>query len=222
MQITVQGFHEEKLPAELGTIHLAASFESGDKAQAMRLTQELAAAVRGELEHLSGIGGDSAPLDRFNVDAISTRSWRPHDQSGKLRPMRFTARVGMRAAFRDFSALSDFAAKWGEVDGVSINRIAWSLTDATQTERENDVLASAIIKAKRRAAHMAATLGVGDVRCTQIADPGLLRGAAEPAPEARMMRMGAMAAPASDGGGVELTPEDITLSATVHAVFEAQ
>lgn len=225
MQITVRGSHELKLPAELGTLHLAARHESTDRSEAVGLTTRRASELRDAFERLTSPDASHASATKFAVDALSVWSWQPY-VNGRRTATRHVANVGMRVTFRDFEVLGREAASWAELDGVSISGLDWSLSDETRESREDEVLAEAIRKASHRAQHMAATAGAGTVRCVQIADPGLLRGGVggvEHAAAPAAFRAG-LAAPAPGGqepNAVEFSPEDIVLAATVHAVFEA-
>lgn len=217
MQITVVGTHELMLPAERGTVHLVVGFESHDAAQAMQATQQRAAELRAQFERWCEPGG---PATWFAVDAVGTRSWRPYHKGAPQRTMH-GATVRMRVKFRDFAALGDAAAAWGELEGLRIERMEWTLTEATRRAREDEVLDAAIARARRRAERMAAAIGAGEVRCVQLADPGMLRGVggqAGPGDSPMLARAFATPGGAEGANGVELSPEDITIATSVHAV----
>lgn len=212
MRISVRGTGRVRLPAELGAIRLRAVFEGPERAETARRTTRLAAELRAELERLAETDG---PVVSFAVDEVSAFN-RSTLLDGGLR-REFHSSIGARAVFRDFRALGDFAARWGEREGVEIQHIAWSLTERTRAERERETLSDAVRDARERAGWIATALGLGPVRPVSVSEPE------HEFPEAEGGYGGMRAAAAFMDPGpqsVELSPQDVLLQACVHAVFE--
>lgn len=213
MRISVRGSGRVRLPAELGTIRLRVLFEGPEQAEVARRTTRLAGELRAELERLTGAEG---PIERFAVDEVSAFAWSTR-LDGELQ-REFRSSIGARAVFRDFRALGDFAARWSTREGVELRDVAWSLTERTRAEHEREVLSGAVRDARERAGWIAAELGLGPVRPVSLAEPQ----SEFPEPGDGPGPLRAAAAFAGPGPqGLELSPEDVLLSAEVHAVFEA-
>ena len=84
-----------------------------------------------------------------------------------------------------------------------------------------EVRSRAVKDAADKARVFAQAIGLGQVNAVAIADPGMLGvSGSGPAPSPKIMRAAAM----YDGGGdagLDFTPEDIEVSASVDARFEA-
>ena len=97
--------------------------------------------------------------------------------------------------------------------------IEWALTEKTKAATVADVRTRAVEDARRKATTYAEALGLADLRCVAVADPGMLGdhssgGGATPLAYSR-------AAAAEGAGGLSFTPEDIAVSAAVDARFLA-
>lgn len=209
----MRGTGRVRLPAELGTIRLQASFEGPDQDETARRTTGLAGELRAELERLTGAG---EPIERFAVDEVSTFSWSA--RRGDHVRREFRSSIGARAVFRDFPALGDFVSRWSTREGVEIRDIAWSLTERTRAEREREALSGAVRDARERARWIAVELGLGPMRPVSVSEPedgSPWSGEGSGGPRAAANFMGAQAQ------GVELSPEDVVVSTSVRVVFEA-
>ncbi|QLQ16004.1 MAG: SIMPL domain-containing protein [Micropruina sp.] len=220
MEITVQGFSEKSLRPEVGRLHATVQAEANTKDDVLAKVTAVVTAFGDELRRLEAL--DEPPLREVVVRPITTSSWRPVNR-GKMQPPIFTANASAQADFTDFAALADIAAAFGATDHLNLTYVEWRLTDETRLAVEAQCVAAAVLAAKDRAATMAKAAGAGDVRFLSVADPGLLgdrsaRDLAYGAPaSAGLMRSKS----AMDVQGIEIAPEDITVSVTVQARFSA-
>lgn len=221
MEITVIGTGRAAQAPERATIRLTVGFEGGDKDEVLTRTTQLVQAIHAEIARLKD--HPSRPTTWSAVLPIGTRSWRPWSDKGTVLPVRYAASSRIRIKFRDFRALSGFADAWGRLDGVTLEGVDWSLTESVRQEAEHRVRVSAVEDARERAQAYATAAGGGDVRCVQVADPGLLQGQQQGVD--MMVGGGPMAFRSASakqdgaGEGIEIAPEDIELAASVHARF---
>jgi hypothetical protein len=198
-------------------LNLSAGFESDAKADAMRSTTVLVNQLRDEIQTLKA--ANPSPVTWFAVLPVRTRSWRPYNDKGETVPMRYAAAASLRVKFRDFKALAEFAETLGSRSGVTMEGVDWTLTEVTRIKIEQEVLASAVKQARERALVIAKASGAVSVVAIDIADPGLMRnveGAAD-----NSYGAAARKASGSSSEDIQLAPEDVVVSATVHARFQA-
>jgi len=134
--------------------------------------------------------------------------------------MRYGAGASLSVKFRDFKALAHYAAELGGRPGVTLNGVGWSLTEVTKAKVEAEVLAGAVKRAHDRALVMAKAAGAVSIVAVEIADPGLLRDVVS---TAETGYHGAVTRGSAAGDGsedIQLVPEDIEVSAAVHARFQ--
>jgi len=219
MDITVVGAHRFAATPERAKLSLSAGFESDAKEEAMRMTTSLVTDLHAELQALKAI--KPSPITWFAVLPIRTRSWRPYHDKGKILPMRYGAVAALSVKFRDFKALVQLAGELGGRPGVTLNGVAWTLTEVTKAKVEAKVLADAVKRARERALVIAKAAGATSIVAVEIADPGLLRG--DLVSTAESGYHAAVTRDSTAGGGsedIQLVPEDIEVSATVHARFQ--
>lgn len=216
MEISVQGTHEETVQPEIGRLHASAQAEAGDKNEVLRAATAVVQRLHAELKRLQEAG----QVGELVVRPITTSSWRPVSR-GRQQPPIYRAHASIRADFTDFVALADLAAQLGAMEGLELNRVEWRLTDDTRRELVNACLTRAVEQARDRALTMARAAGESAVAFVQLADPGLLgqRPTVESfggLPQAGMMRSAMMS---DDLAGIEIQPEDLTVSGVVEARF---
>ncbi len=223
--ISVVGESTIDSPPERAILHVTAGFDTDVKLRTVESTVRLVNELSAEMAALTGAG---RPATWFSVGSLRTWSWRPHSDAGEIMPMRYAASAPLQVKFRDFPELSAFASRIGARAGVKLDRVEWALTEAALRGVKESALAGAVANARKRALVMAKAAGFADVVASQIADPGLLegeRGGETGFPSAKAeMRMASM----DSGGGaidpeaIDLKPEDVSVSATVHARFAAR
>lgn len=225
MDITVVGHARASLKPERATLHVVAGFESGDKSDALTRTTALVGKLQAHIQAMEGVG--VSPITWYAVLPVQTRSYRPYSDKGAVLPQRHVVESRIKVKFRDFDALSQFAAQVGGSPGVGLRDVEWTLTEANRTYVQGQVLAQAVADAQARATAIAKAAGVGAVTPLEIADPGLLSGVRGSGPthyaQAAAMRGGGGFAgkAVGDEQGIDLAPEDVVIEAEVHARYTA-
>ncbi|GAA4809199.1 SIMPL domain-containing protein [Nocardioides caeni] len=165
---------------------------------------------------------ERGPVTWWATGNVRTWAQRPWNQDGKQLPLVHHASVGVEAKFRDFAALSRWVGQQvASTQGFSLDGVVWALTEQNRLQLERAVRTRAVRNAAQRAQEYADALGLGVVRPVAIADSGMLGQGLSPmgdsaAPFARMAAAGKQG-----GGELELSPEDIEVSAEVDARFQA-
>lgn len=206
--VTARGSAERELQPERATLRASLGFESSSLDSAVSRTTALVTEVVPTLEELNG-----SAITKLVINPLRTSTWRPYANDGTLKPVRYSASVSISAEFVDFVELARTSVRLGERDGVSLNDVEWTLTPETRRAVEAEVLAEAIADAEARAEVMAHAAHCGGVEFTKLADSGLMHTEAAPA----MLRTASFAQDA----GFKVSPDDLTLSVTVEAQFEA-
>ena len=215
--ISVTGTAEARHPSERGTVRVVVAIEGGDRRTvtdaAARRHAEVTAGVRAL--HDAEVG----PVTWWSSDQVRVSAERPWNADGKQLPLVYRSASGLSVEFDDFTRLSEWVTDVVQVEGVGVAGIVWALTDQQRDQLTERIQDEAVRDAVAKAQRYAGSLGLGDVSPVAISDPGLLDGAvplAEPVVHAaRMMSAGG-------SPSVELVPEEIVLSATVHARFSAE
>lgn len=216
--ITVHGSFETFRPAERATVHVGVGFEGSKResvvTETTKSTQALVAGIvdRHDPEH--------GPVTWWASDRIRVWSSRPFNDKGEQKPLVHHALTSTRAKFRDFEELARWVERAATYPGVRIDGIDWALTESTKQSLIADVRRRAVEDARAKAEEYAGALGLAELSCVALADPGMLGdqvhgGGGGPVAFARAASMKA------DAGGLELTPEDIAVSASVDARFVA-
>jgi uncharacterized protein YggE len=217
--ITVQGSFTAWYPAERATVRLAVAFDGAKRDGVLSAATQ---SVRTVTESIKALHDpDAGPVTWFSSDRIRVWAQRPWNQDGKqLAPVHHAA-INVTVKFKDFDALAEWIGQVAAVAGVQVNGIEWALTEARRTSVTTEVRSRAVKDAADKARVFAQAIGLGQVNAVAIADPGMLGvSGSGPAPTPKMMRAAAM----YDGGGdagLDFTPEDIEVSASVDARFEA-
>lgn len=222
MEISVQGFCEKSLRPEIGRLHASIQAEAATKDEVLAKVTRTVTEFGNELRRLAAVA--EPPVRDVVVRPLTTSSWRPMNR-GKLQPPVFTANASVQADFIDFGVLADIAASFGATENLNLNYVEWRLTESTRKAVEAECVAAAVGAARERAETMARAAGAREVTFLSVADPGLLgdSGARQwaydtPGPSG-MMRSAKMA---EEVAGIELSPEDITVTVTVQARFSAE
>lgn len=214
MRITFSGHAEADVAPERGTVHLSVAAQNLDQQAALREAENAANALLTDLKPLR-----EGPVTWYAMDAIATSSWQPRDQHGRAQARQYRAHCRAQVKFKDFFAVSAAVSRWGEQPSISVGHVAWELTDTTRERVEADVLVAALADAHQRASIAAGYLGQPNLRVIEVADPGLLGSGQEVGPPTPMA-FARGAAVSESGQGVELSPQEITISTTLHVQFE--
>ena len=218
--ITVQGHFTAWYPAERATVRLAIAFD-GPKREAVLASAT--AAVQVVTDSVKAMHDPEAgPVTWWSSDRIRVWAQRPWNADGKQLAPVHNAAISLTVKFKDFDALADWLTDAATVAGVQVSGIDWSLTEGKRTSVTTEVRSRAVKDAADKARVFAQAIGLGQVTATAIADPGMLGVSGDgAAPAPTMMRAAAFAAPPAGGATLDFTPEDIEVSASVDARFEA-
>lgn len=215
LQITVRGAHTAYQRPERATVHLRVGIE-GPAADAVHAaTARSASALTESLVSLHD--PQVGPVTNWSSDQLRTWAQRPWNTEGKQLSLVHHAQVDLQATFADFTALSRWITQALAVTGVSVERIAWTLTEARQRELVGRVRTAAVHDARERAQAYADALDLGPVRVRAIADAGMLGHGPEPTGGPGPQSFAGLAV-----GGVDdlaFTPQDVAVSTEVDAVF---
>jgi hypothetical protein len=217
--ITVEGASDHRHPAERGTVRFSAGFEGGDRPSVMERTTRLHAELAEEAQRLHRPG--DGPITWWSADRLRVWSERPWSNDGAQLPLVHHAVIGMDTTFSDIAALGDWAERLAGLDGVTVHGIDWALAEATLSRLTEESRHRAVLDATAKATAYARSLGLSTVRVTALAEPGLLGDESPPVALGEAVTMSRAAKTAPDAGGLDLRPEDVTVSARVHARFAA-
>jgi len=218
--ITVQGHFTAWYPAERATVRLTVGFDGPKRADVLASATAAVQTVTDSVTHLHD--PDAGPVTWWSSARVRVWAERPWNADGKQLAPVHHASIAMTVKFKDFDALADWLAEAATVPGVQVNGIDWDLTEAKRTAVTSEVRSRAVRDAVDKARVFAQAIGLAQVSATAIADPGMLgvRGEADsPAPS--MMRAASLSAPHAAGTSFNFTPEDIEVTASVDARFEA-
>ena len=216
--ITVQGSYDSFHPAERATVTVTVGFEGPERGAVVKgTTQGTTALVAGIAARHDPAQG---PVTWYATDRIQVWANRPFNNKGEQLPLVHHAQTTTRAKFRDFDDLAQWVERAATHRGVQVNGIEWALTAQTKQAAVAEVRRRAVEEARRKAQTYAEALGLGDLRCVAIADPGMLgdHSSGSGGGQAMYARGGAAEV---GGSGLAFTPEDIAVSATVDARFLA-
>lgn len=216
--ISVHGEHTARRAPERATVYSTVSLEGPVRAPVFDETSRAAETLRASIIGLHD--ATAGPVRTWSSENVHVWSHRPWNQDGEQLPLVYTASVGFTVEFDDFTELARWIERSASSPGATISGIDWALTPETEREVTEEVRTLAVADAVARASTYARAIGLETVRAIAISDPGLFDtdsivvGGAQP----RMMKAG-MAD--STGGGLELTPSPIEVTAAVDAKFVA-
>ncbi|WP_223690045.1 SIMPL domain-containing protein [Leifsonia poae] len=217
--ITVQGEYELHHPAERGTVRLTVTYEGESRDEVLALATQRHISLTAELRDIHH--PQSGPVTWWASDQLRVWGERPWNQDGRQLPVVYHAQVGIDAKFSDLAALSDWVGVVSLLDGVAVNGITWSLTEARKQTLVQEARRRAVENAVAKATVYATSLGLGSVRAVALSDPGMLGDGSSPGVPPQPLFARAVSADLSGGGTLALKPEDITIAVQVHARFVA-
>lgn len=216
--ITVQGEHEERHPAERGTVRVLVTYDGPARDETLARATERHAELAAELREIQG--ADHGPVARWSSDDLRVWADRPWSQNGEQLPLIHHAQVGLEAEFADPAALSDWVGTVSLREGVTIEGVGWSLSEETHRTLTDQVSRRAVEDAVAKARRYADALGLAVLRPLALSDPGLLGDASAP-PQPVAPFAARMVSADTSGTTLTLKPEDIRVAAQVHARFAA-
>ena len=211
--ITVQGEYELTHPAERGIVRLTVGYEGEQRDEALALTTQRHSSLVAELRELHN--PQSGPVTSWASDQLRVWGDRPWNQDGRRLAPVYHAEVGIEATFSEPTALSDWLSVVSMLDGVAIQGVTWTLTEAKRQSITPEARRRAVENAVAKATVYATSLGLSGVRPLALSDPGMLGDGPAPGQPVPL----AARAMSTDFGGATLAlkPEDITVAVQVHA-----
>lgn len=215
MQISVRGEQHVRVAPERAELSLTLVEEGTARERVVAEVTAAANRAGREIDDLVRAG----VVERYNVQPLSTYAWKKDARSAE----RVRASVDIGITFSDFEALGRYAAELGGRPGVRLGWVRWTLTDATAERLQDECIAGAVERARRRAEAMARAAGAGPIEIVEIADPGLLS-----APEAMvsldarapMFALAKGAGKAEEPEAVQIVPEEIEIGAQLQLRFK--
>lgn len=217
--ITVQGEYELRHPAERGALRLRVSYEGAAREDVLALTTQRQVALTADLRELHN--PQAGPVTQWSSDRLRVWGERPWGPDGQRLDVVHHAEVGIDALFSDLTALSDWVGVVSLLDGVTVEGVAWSLTEARRQSLTQEAQRRAVENAVAKATVYATSLGLGTVKPLALSDPGMLGDGSGPGQPPQPLFARAVSA---DGGGATLAlkPEQLTIAVQVHARFAAR
>ncbi|OZE08590.1 hypothetical protein CH249_17280 [Rhodococcus sp. 05-2255-3B1] len=217
LDITVVGHGAATYPPEQCTLALTVRTDGRTAESASEPAQQLVRELTRLVEPL--YNSDGGPIDRWSVDQVRHSRHRPFNHDGEQLPYVYQAEASVEVQFSQLDLVDAFVyAAASALEGVSIDHFDWDLTESSRTAHTLAVRELAVRDAVSKAEAYASSLGRSGVHAVAVADPGLLPGFAESGgPESSARMFAAKSAPT----GFALKPENITISASVHARFTA-
>ena len=216
--ITVQGEYELKHPAERGAVRLSVAYEGEQRDETLALATQRHASLAAELRELNN--PQTGPVTSWASDQLRVWGDRPWNQDGRRLAPVYHAEIGMDITFSDLTALSDWVGVVSLLDGVVIQGVTWTLTEARRQSITQEARRRAVENAVAKATVYATSLGLTSVKPLALSDPGMLGDV--PSNGQPVQPLIARAVSAEFGGAtLALKPEDITVSVQVHARFAA-
>jgi len=213
MHITVQGEASERLAPTRATVTAIVQAQDADPAAARAAMKVGAQAVH---DSLTQYDADPAhPLESWSQGAPTSWTERPWGPDGKQGDAVFYAQTRFTAVFSDFDAVSQWMDQNANVVGVEFPGVSWGLSALEEETVTSRVRSQAVHNAQAKALAYARAAEHSSVHYVEIADIGLL-GSGSPEVGGGPMRA------AAKMEYTAIRPDDITISAAVHARFEAQ
>ncbi|TGO05462.1 SIMPL domain-containing protein [Serinibacter arcticus] len=222
VQIAVTGDASARVPAERGTAAVRVEASGAERTDVVGRAVARHAELVAEAKEAVASGAATA-WEAADVTTGTYDEWVDGGRSGgQKRIRRFRAQARVQVRFRDFAALGAWCLDVAGREDVTLDRISWSLTEATRATVVDDLRARAARDAVARAAAYTAALGLPTPRLTSLWEDGLRPGPGAPIGGGEP-RLRAMRASAFDDGGatLELQPQDIELAVALSADFEA-
>ncbi|MEN0085352.1 MAG: SIMPL domain-containing protein [Leifsonia sp.] len=216
--ITVQGEYELRHPAERGALRLRVSYEGPSREEVLSLTTQRQMSLTSELRELHN--PQAGPVTQWSSDQLRVWGERPWGPDGQRLEVVHHAEVGIDALFSDLAALSDWVGVVSLLDGVTVDGVTWSLTEARRQSLTQEARRRAVENAVAKATVYATSLGLTTVKPLALSDPGMLGDGSAPGQPPQPLFARSVSAD-SGGATLALKPEQLTIAVQVHARFAA-
>ncbi|GAB2459280.1 SIMPL domain-containing protein [Xylanimonas ulmi] len=223
VRLAVHGSATRSVAPERGAVHLSVNVVGDSRATVMQAAQRAHAAVvalaRRHVDDGAATGW-TAP----DVQAWAFTDWAPlpADRGGapgqQEQITRYRAGGDLHVTFTRLDALSDLVAHAALLDDVDVQRVDWTLTDATREALVREVRVEAARDAVARGADYAGALDLGAVSLVALYEAGLHPGLGvqDVGPSPRILAKAA----ALEVGGFDLRPHDIDVTVDLTAELD--
>lgn len=215
--ITVRGENETRTAPERATIRVTVRTEGPERASVVDQVMRLSEPIRSSITQRK----DAGTIADWTSKRLAVSADRPWNNEGKRLALVFRASIDFSATFSEPSELSLWVSEISAWDGVEVGWVDWHLTPETRARVEKDVASSAVSVAVARAEAYANALGLTNVTPLEIADVGLISHGQAPVAPQMLKARGAAFAAADSAPTMEYEPDEIVVSATVEARFNA-
>lgn len=219
--ITVTGHAERSIAPNRCVVQLNIEFDAGTRAEAADATTASAAAFSDVIRALEK--ETAGPLRRWSLDQVQHSRYRPYHPQGKKLPWNYRSTATATVTFRDLDAVASFVDRASAIEGVNVTHLEWKLTRTAHAKAVSRVRDLAVRDALAKARGYTRSLGCKRIEAVALADPGMLNAGQRPDFGTPVMRAMAASAPLQDAerSAIELTPENLRITADVEARFEA-
>ncbi len=160
----------------------------------------------------SGVATSDAPITKFSISHMATKSWIPEEKDGKPVGSRLhQAYIHFEVIFCDLAMLADVAVVLSTTPNAEIDRVDWRLTDITKQNLGTEARKAALRDAIQRAGDYAMVVG-RNVVATEI-DKEYSSTSARTMQTARV---------ATRFNGLSVEPQDVELHASITLKFVAE
>ncbi|GAA1833219.1 SIMPL domain-containing protein [Agromyces salentinus] len=210
--ISVHGEAEHRVAPELAAVALSVGASGPDREDVAARTAAAHARLLAGVRELEASGA----LERWTSDQLRAWSYRPWSAEGESATIVHQASADVEVVFRDLARVGEWLGEAAASEELTIGGVDWRLSDASRASARESAQRAAVADALDRAAVYASALGLGAPVIVELSDRGM--------PPATPVAMRAFKAMASDGGGqpTEFAPQELVISASVDARFEAE
>ncbi len=219
--ITVEGRADRHLPAERGSVHVRIRTKGEDskipRAHADRTFDAVASLAKHEAS-----AGAATWWGADGVVTWSAKEWhKPSSHVDGNYVDRHHAAASITVKFSDFARLQAFVVAVSQVPNAAIDRVEWTLTEATRRLAVQATRTKAALDARSRAKAYADAVGFSDVSLVRLYEEALRPGLGHVAHESGVGARNGVSS-AGDTGDLALHPDQITVTTVVTADFEAR
>lgn len=209
-------------PAERAVVFLTISSDGISQPEVSQAVTKTANAVQSHLKTIApkdsaGQAHETAPVTHWSMSTLYTGSWQPDDADGTKVPRRFSASTRLEVTFRDFQELGGFTSNLASTEFVGVDRIEWRLTEATKMELGRRCRRDAVKDAMLKAKDYADAAGKADFEILEITDGRAAAGYSD----GPLLYGGARHGGGAGGEELSYEPEDVSISCSVTAKFDA-
>ena len=216
--IAVTGRAEERVDPELGAVTLSVGAQGATRDEVFTRTST---AHERLLADVRGIEASGA-LDTWSAGQLRVWSYRPWNNEGRQLPLVHQASADVEVIFTDLARLGEWLGEAAGVPELTVNGVAWRLTDATLRAVQETAQRGAVADAVTKARVYASALGLGVPNPIELADHGMLTVQPLPGGAPKAMAMRAVADMGGAPPATEFAPAQLVIEASVDARFTAE